>query len=499
MIAALLLVVLVLAAGCTSGPSDAPGRPANPDPGVPMGTNGAPVPALTWRACGGAFQCADVVVPLDYRRPTGGPTLTLAALRLPATDPGARIGTLAVDYGGPGTSGTASLRRLAKRFDGVRARMDVLAVDPRGVGASDPVRCGRFSGPDAAVPQPVGPARTPAFWASAAEPGRACLAGTGEALGHLSTANAARDLDLVRQALREETLSLYGYSYGTYSAATYANLFPTHTRATVLDGTLDVVANSTGAPGTERLPVDTRGGVAGAWEETFGAALDACAAAGPARCALAGTGDPRARATDVAAAAGPASAELVERIDTALQTSGRLPGLMRTLTARAATAPPSGGRIPPAAQPWAPAHSPSFLAVQCTDSATPSAADVDAALPGEQAAHPLFGASAALNTAMCVDWPAVDPDRYLGPWNAALAAPALIVNSRYDPATPLLDARATAAALSAARVLVVEGIGHTTLDVPSRCATDTFTAYLLDPTRLPAEDATCAADAVTFG
>ena len=260
MIAALLLVVLVLAAGCTSGPSDAPGRPANPDPGVPMGTNGAPVPALTWRACGGAFQCADVVVPLDYRRPTGGPTLTLAALRLPATDPGARIGTLAVDYGGPGTSGTASLRRLAKRFDGVRARMDVLAVDPRGVGASDPVRCGRFSGPDAAVPQPVGPARTPAFWASAAEPGRACLAGTGEALGHLSTANAARDLDLVRQALREETLSLYGYSYGTYSAATYANLFPTHTRATVLDGTLDVVANATGAPGTERLPVDTRGG-----------------------------------------------------------------------------------------------------------------------------------------------------------------------------------------------------------------------------------------------
>ena len=361
------------------------------------------------------------------------------------------------------------------------------------------MRCGRFSGPDAAVPQPVGPARTPAFWASAAEPGRACLAGTGEALGHLSTANAARDLDLVRQALREETLSLYGYSYGTYSAATYANLFPTHTRATVLDGTLDVVANSTGAPGTERLPVDTRGGVAGAWEETFGAALDACAAAGPARCALAGTGDPRARATDVAAAAGPASAELVERIDTALQTSGRLPGLMRTLTARAATAPPSGGRIPPAAQPWAPAHSPSFLAVQCTDSATPSAADVDAALPGEQAAHPLFGASAALNTAMCVDWPAVDPDRYLGPWNAALAAPALIVNSRYDPATPLLDARATAAALSAARVLVVEGIGHTTLDVPSRCATDVFTAYLLDPTRLPAEDATCPADAVTFG
>ena len=55
------------------------------------------------------------------------------------------------------------------------------------------------------------------------------------------------------------------------------------------------------------------------------------------------------------------------------------------------------------------------------------------------------------------------------------------VNSRYDPTTPLIDARATASQLSAAHVLVVDAIGHTTLDVPSRCAADAYTAYLLDP------------------
>ena len=73
------------------------------------------------------------------------------------------------------------------------------------------------------------------------------------------------------------------------------------------------------------------------------------------------------------------------------------------------------------------------------------------------------------------------PDRYLGPWDAPLPAPALLVNSRFDPTTPLADARATATQLSAAHVLVVDAIGHTTLDAPSRCATDAYTAYLLDP------------------
>ncbi len=470
--AIVVLVVAVLAGACGGVPPR--GTPASGTP--PMGTNGAPVPTVEWRGCGGAFQCADVTVPLDYRQPAGE-TISLAAVRLPATDPVARVGTLVVNYGGPGTPAVSSLRRLAKRFDGLRARFDILAVDPRGTGASSPVHCGPFGGDR--VPAPVGPARTPEFWASAAEPGRACLAATGERLRHLSTANASRDVDLLRQALGEEQLSLYGYSYGTYSAATYANLFPAHTRAMVLDGSLDLVANAAGAPGTERQPVDVRAGVSEAWEEAFGVALDRCAA-GPG-CPLGP--DARARATDVvaASAAGTTNAELVARIDRALQTEGRLAGLMRSLAALAPSAPPSGGRIPLAAVPWAPEHSPSYLAIQCTDAVTPSATDMDAAVVAEQAAHPIVGASTALNHAMCVDWPAIDPDRYLGPWNAPLAAPALMVNSRYDPTTPLIDARATASQLSAAHVLVVDAIGHTTLDAPSRCAADAYTAYLLDP------------------
>src|SRR5918999_2648203 len=62
--------------------------------------------AIDWRACEGAadFQCASVQVPLDYDAP-GGPKISVAAIRRPATDPGRRIGSLFWNPGGPGGAG----------------------------------------------------------------------------------------------------------------------------------------------------------------------------------------------------------------------------------------------------------------------------------------------------------------------------------------------------------------------------------------------------------
>ena len=55
-------------------------------------------------------------------------------------------------------------------------------------------------------------------------------------LPHLSTANVARDLDVLREAVGDTRLNYIGYSYGTYLGATYANLFPSNVRALALDG-----------------------------------------------------------------------------------------------------------------------------------------------------------------------------------------------------------------------------------------------------------------------
>ena len=51
--------------------------------------------------------------------------------------------------------------------------------------------------------------------------------------------DAAEDMDVLRAALGDAKLTYLGFSYGTLLGATYAELFPTHVRAMVLDGALD--------------------------------------------------------------------------------------------------------------------------------------------------------------------------------------------------------------------------------------------------------------------
>lgn len=93
-------------------------------------------PALSWRDCGGGFECATAPVPLGYGDPNG-PAIDIAVIRHPATDPAHRIGSLFFNPGGPGDSGTQALPLYYSTFpEAVRARFDVVSFDPRGVGAS---------------------------------------------------------------------------------------------------------------------------------------------------------------------------------------------------------------------------------------------------------------------------------------------------------------------------------------------------------------------------
>ena len=55
----------------------------------------------------------------------------------------------------------------------------------------------------------------------------------------MSTADVARDLDLLRRAVGDAKLTYLGFSYGSYLGNTYANLFPRNVRALVIDGVLD--------------------------------------------------------------------------------------------------------------------------------------------------------------------------------------------------------------------------------------------------------------------
>jgi pimeloyl-ACP methyl ester carboxylesterase len=430
----------------------------------PLGSNGAVAPRLQWHRCGGSFQCATAAVPLDYHRPHDA-MITLSVIRLPAADPAHRIGSLFVDFGGPGTSGVSEFESLGPRYpDVLRQRFDLVSFDSRSVGSS---------------------------------------AQSGELLTHTSSANTARDLELLRQAVGDETLSFLGYSYGTYVGATYANLFPDRTRAMVFDGTLDLVANSTGRPGQEQLPVDVRADTARSQAEELDAFFDRCAQAGP-RCAFS-AGDPRRKFADMVARlkqdGGSRLATVMATVSHGLQSSARWSGMATSLQGvyHSLRLDGAGGqRQPPTLKPYIPTHSAPFLAVQCVDSDYPRDQQAYTRLaPGEDQREPYFGLTALFDMAQCITWPAADRDRYLGPWNHLRQHPILVVNNRYDPETPLWNAQATRDELGDARLLIVEGYGHTTLDVHSACASAAAASYLVT-LQLPDDGAGCPADFQPF-
>lgn len=104
--------------------------------------DGPPVPRLRWSDCGEGMECTTAKVPLDYDRPHGA-TITLALIRLPASDAGRRIGSIFLNPGGPGKSGMDSIRQAGRSLFSadVRARLDLVGFDPRGIIGSTPLRC----------------------------------------------------------------------------------------------------------------------------------------------------------------------------------------------------------------------------------------------------------------------------------------------------------------------------------------------------------------------
>lgn len=222
----------------TSGGSSS-GSPASPsDPALATFYS----QRLAWTPCGGSFVCARLTVPLDYSAPSGG-TITLALIKLPASDPAQRIGSLVTNPGGPGASGVDFVRSARAVFDAsLRARYDIVGFDPRGVAGSDPVECLTDKQTDAFLAvdgTPTTPAQVTAIDTLARQLAVGCRTRSPKIYAHIGTLDAARDVDVLRAALGDQKLTWFGFSYGTELGATYADLFPTHVGRMVLDGAID--------------------------------------------------------------------------------------------------------------------------------------------------------------------------------------------------------------------------------------------------------------------
>ncbi|WP_433269967.1 alpha/beta fold hydrolase [Actinosynnema sp. CS-041913] len=186
---------------------------------------------LSWTPCQNTLECADVILPLDYTRPTAD-RISLRISRLKASDPARRRGILVLNPGGPGGSGLAMPRFLAPSAPA--AVYDLIGFDPRGVGGSTQLNC-RTSPEIAKVDSRPTDADFPKWAAEARAAEDACQRMGGAIRPYINTANTARDLDVVRAVLGEEKLNYLGYSYGTYLGAVYGSLFPQRLDRSVLD------------------------------------------------------------------------------------------------------------------------------------------------------------------------------------------------------------------------------------------------------------------------
>jgi pimeloyl-ACP methyl ester carboxylesterase len=214
--------------------------------GLAASANASPVPVLNWNPCSpdGAV-CAAAQVPLDYDDPAGAKTFVVLA-RYPV-NPATKIGTVFVNFGGPGVSG---ITRLIQSGFGLtlrallQGRFDVVAFDPRGVGYSDPLQCFDTEGDRMAfgAAHPIFPyfdEQERPYFDAYGSLGPLCL-GRGQPIAlHMSTGDVARDLDLLRQAVGDDRITYLGFSYGSYLGNTYANMFPDKVRALVIDGVLN--------------------------------------------------------------------------------------------------------------------------------------------------------------------------------------------------------------------------------------------------------------------
>jgi pimeloyl-ACP methyl ester carboxylesterase len=495
---------------------------------------GAAAPSkVAWSKCFaqlGPFECGTVQVPLDYSRPRGGATISLALVRLPAADQAHRIGSLFINPGGPGGSGVDAVLDAGPALftgpgDEVRARFDIVGFDPRGIARSTALRCfgnaRQWGGYFTPFAFPSTPEEEQIWIAADLFLDGNCAQRGGSIADHMSTANVARDIDVLRQAVGDDKLSYYGVSYGSYLGVTYANLFPNKVRALVVDGVLDPIEWATGVgnegttvPFSTRLKSDV--GAQATLQEFF----RLCDAGGPA-CAFGPNSAARFADLATRVKSHPVPITLpdgsVLDLNYSILIAITLGAMYDSLSwedfaqALAAidpqvAAPTLGARverffgapgyISKRGFPQYRNFLEGFPAVACSDSDNPHSYSAWSSAAAAADANGYFGRIWTWASSICAAWPHSDAGRYTGPFNHTTANPVLVVGNTFDPATRYQGAVTVSNLLPNSRLLTLHGWGHTSLFL-SQCVDNALARYLVD-VAVPPPGAVCEQDHVPF-
>ena len=507
-VAAMVAAIAVGVSGCSlldDDPNSAPEPKVTISQTPPMGAEALArfySQALKWAGCGGKALCANLTVPLDYANP-GGQTIQVRVLRMRATRPALRLGSLVVNPGGPGGSGV-DYARAADVIVGkpVRQRFDVVGFDPRGVQRSAPVDCLPDSQMDTYLgrdPTPDSPSEEQDFAALSTSFGQGCLERTGSLLGHVSTIDTAKDMDILRSALGDPKLNFLGKSYGTFLGATYADLFPTLVGRFVLDGVVppDLTPEQLALGQAEGFEVATRAWAADCIEGggcPLGTSVDGVMAGMRALLKqldaqplpVRGEGDVT-ELTEGWAANGIAQAmydqgmwdQLTEALRAVVNGDG---SKLMELADEYVDRHPSGR--------YASNLFEAFPAVMCLDAAdSPDLATYEQRAVAFSQKAPTWGPFMAWGEQQCGDWPlkAVGHPHKV---TAEGSGPIVVVGTTRDPATPYENSVHLREQLSNASLITYDGDGHTAYARSNKCVDGAIDAYYTKGT-VPKDGLSC--------
>ena len=457
---------------------------------------------VAWSKCKKhpANECANVKVPLDYKKP-GGKTVTIAMMKVPAAN-GKPIGTLFVNPGGPGGSGIDLAANASEAFSAaVRNKYDIVGFDPRGVGSSTAVDCvsdaelAKIMDTDVDLSTPEGQQTDKAITEQEA---KGCQEKSGELLAHVGTESAARDLDILRGLVGDKKLNYLGFSYGTSLGGMYANLFPKKAGRLVLDGAVDPQL------GGARMGYEQIVG----FETAFQHYAQHCVDTG--RCPLGGsvdearakmkalfdqalkspfpTADPKRPLNRAALYSTVISMMYRETFWTYLdqglsqlveQNDGSV--ILRfydLFEERQGNKFKNNGKE-------------AFWAINCADYVPSPRAEYQQYADKLRTEAPVFGSSMMEGTDICSLWP-YHPKANPGPYEAKGSAPIVVIGTKYDPATPYHWAQNLHKTLSNSVLLTWEGDGHTAYGKAGSCLNDPVDQYLLTG-KVPQDGLVCPA------
>jgi pimeloyl-ACP methyl ester carboxylesterase len=174
---------------------------------------------LSFTPCAGEpkLACSDLPVPLDRSGGVPGTIALSVARKLSGSTPSSTA--LLALAGGPGQPALPFGEFNAESMSAALHGRDLLVFDQRGTGSSDPLSC------------------------PALETGRGtierifqrCAEQIGSARRAFTTQESVQDIEALRRATGYSKLVLYGTSYGTKVALEYAERYPEHVEAMVLD------------------------------------------------------------------------------------------------------------------------------------------------------------------------------------------------------------------------------------------------------------------------